>query len=300
MNIVTTYPNITPLNLHPQVESAQQDIAQREVVPAVTQSFNSANGAEIGSNRDKERQAENRFSETSYDPSGEKTEDATYSSIVHGRGERSNNSDSEDADQQKSNTEDENKSQNSKSSISGEQLTDSEQQEVEELKARDTEVKLHENQHKNVGGKYAGSPSYTYERGPDGGNYATDGEVSISLSEESTPEETISKMRQVYSAALAPAEPSSQDRMVASEAKRTELKAQQEKNENEREENAETVEKSSATKDSSFSKIASETNVSNSSDQKDTSDVNALHQRVISSRYTNSWKISSSSLLASA
>ena len=46
----------------------------------------------------------------------------------------------------------------------------------------------------------------------------TDGEVSIDVSEEKTPEETLKKMEQVRAAALAPAEPSSQDLKVAAEA----------------------------------------------------------------------------------
>lgn len=58
-----------------------------------------------------------------------------------------------------------------------------------------------------------------FTAGPDGRRYATEGEVQIDTSEASgDPEATITKMRQIRSAALAPAEPSSKDRQVAVEA----------------------------------------------------------------------------------
>ncbi|MCO4786334.1 putative metalloprotease CJM1_0395 family protein [Marinomonas atlantica] len=102
---------------------------------------------------------------------------------------------------------------------SGPTLTDEEQQEVNDMKARDEEVRIHEQAHASTGGQYAGSPSYSYEQGPDGKRYVTDGEVSIDVSPiANDPQATIEKMRQVYRAALAPAEPSSADRSVANEA----------------------------------------------------------------------------------
>ncbi|MEM9101611.1 MAG: putative metalloprotease CJM1_0395 family protein [Pseudomonadota bacterium] len=90
---------------------------------------------------------------------------------------------------------------------------------IRELKARDVEVRAHEQAHANVGGSLAGAPSYSYTRGPDGVLYATSGEVPIDLSTEpGDPEATIAKMEQVIRAALAPAEPSGQDRRVAAQA----------------------------------------------------------------------------------
>jgi hypothetical protein len=82
--------------------------------------------------------------------------------------------------------------------------------------------------HVSVGGQYAGSPQYEYERGPDGRQYAVGGEVSIDISEASTPEETIRKAQQVKAAALAPAEPSAQDLRVATEATQIALEARNE------------------------------------------------------------------------
>ncbi len=110
----------------------------------------------------------------------------------------------------------------------GTQLTDAEQAVVDDMKARDQEVRVHEEQHKATGGQYASSPSYSYETGPDGKKYITDGEVQISVSKEDTPEKTIAKMQQVQRAALAPQEPSGQDRKVAAEAAMKEAEARRE------------------------------------------------------------------------
>lgn len=87
---------------------------------------------------------------------------------------------------------------------------------IRSLSQRDAEVHAHENAHSAVGGRYAGSASYTYQRGPDGVNYAVGGEVSIDVSPiPGNPQATLEKMQLVQRAALAPAEPSSQDRKVA-------------------------------------------------------------------------------------
>lgn len=109
-----------------------------------------------------------------------------------------------------------------------------EQAEVAALARTDQEVRTHEQAHAAVGGAYAGSPSYTYTRGPDGKRYAVAGEVSIDTgSVPGDPEATLRKMQVVIRAALAPAEPSAQDRQVASQAQiklaeaRVELAAQQ-------------------------------------------------------------------------
>ncbi len=107
------------------------------------------------------------------------------------------------------------------------ELTEEEQREVEELKERDREVRRHEQAHKAAAGRYAsGAPSFEYEVGPDGQRYAVGGEVSIDVSPvEDDPQATIDKMRQVRSAATAPAAPSSQDRQVAAEAAQIEQQA---------------------------------------------------------------------------
>lgn len=87
---------------------------------------------------------------------------------------------------------------------------------IRELTLRDNEVRAHEQAHSAVGGQYAGSANYTYQRGPDGVNYAVGGEVPIDVGVVAgDPQATLEKMMLVQRAALAPAEPSSQDRQVA-------------------------------------------------------------------------------------
>lgn len=111
-------------------------------------------------------------------------------------------------------------SRSASSSAGGEQeLTREQEEQVRELKDRDSEVRAHENAHAAVGGQYAGSPSYTYQTGPDGGRYAIGGEVPIDVSDvPGEPEKTIAKMQVVRAAAMAPAEPSAADRQVAAQA----------------------------------------------------------------------------------
>lgn len=90
---------------------------------------------------------------------------------------------------------------------------------IQQLAERDREVRAHEQAHQSVGGQYAGAMSLTYERGPDGQNYAIAGEVSIDTGKvPGNPQATLDKAETIRRAALAPAEPSSQDRRVASEA----------------------------------------------------------------------------------
>lgn len=99
------------------------------------------------------------------------------------------------------------------------ELTEEEKAQVEALKARDREVRAHEQAHAAVGGAYAGAPTYEYQVGPDGNRYAVGGSVSIDTAPvDGDPEATIDKLEQVKAAALAPAEPSGQDRAVAAQA----------------------------------------------------------------------------------
>ncbi|MEZ5668059.1 MAG: putative metalloprotease CJM1_0395 family protein [Alphaproteobacteria bacterium] len=113
--------------------------------------------------------------------------------------------------------------------VDGEPLSDDEQREVERLKARDQEVRTHEQAHQAAGGGHAGAPSYEYESGPDGKQYAVSGEVKIDVAAvPGNPQATIDKMETVKRAALAPAEPSGADRAVAAKADQAILKARQE------------------------------------------------------------------------
>ncbi|MCB1876556.1 MAG: hypothetical protein KDH88_11335 [Chromatiales bacterium] len=105
-------------------------------------------------------------------------------------------------------------------SPSGQQLSDQEKKQLDELKARDREVRAHEAAHQAAAGGYArGGPSFSYQRGPDGKQYAIGGEVQIDTSAvPGDPEATLRKAQIIRRAALAPAEPSPQDRSIAAEA----------------------------------------------------------------------------------
>lgn len=119
------------------------------------------------------------------------------------------------------------------------QQVEEERQRIERLAARDREVRSHEQAHSAVGGSYAGPPTFTYTRGPDGKSYATSGEVSIDLSPvPNDPEATLRKMQLVQQAALAPAEPSPQDLRVAAQAQALAAQARAELNQLRRDEAA--------------------------------------------------------------
>ncbi|MBQ0832201.1 putative metalloprotease CJM1_0395 family protein [Marinobacter sp.] len=118
-------------------------------------------------------------------------------------------------------------SSNARQEVDG--LDEVELRELTELKARDREVRAHEAAHQATGGQHAGAMSLTYQRGPDGAQYAVGGEVSISMSSvDGNPQATIEKMRTIRAAAMAPAEPSGQDRAVAAQAMQIMLQAQSE------------------------------------------------------------------------
>lgn len=106
-------------------------------------------------------------------------------------------------------------------------LTPEEEEQVKELSDRDREVRAHEQAHLAAAGPHArGGPTYTFQTGPDGRNYAIGGEVQIDTSPvDGDPEATIQKAQIVRAAALAPAEPSAQDRRVAAAATKMEQAA---------------------------------------------------------------------------
>ena len=77
-------------------------------------------------------------------------------------------------------------------------------------------MRAHEQAHLSTAGGLASGPAtFTYQRGPNGVNYAIGGEVPITLRKGQTPEETLTIARKIQAAALSPAEPSQQDRNIA-------------------------------------------------------------------------------------
>ncbi len=97
---------------------------------------------------------------------------------------------------------------------------------LRELRRRDREVKAHEMAHLMAAGPYALSGAqYKTVKGPDGRLYAVAGEVKIDTSPERDPEKTLEKARIIKKAALAPRDPSPQDRLVALKAAQMEAQA---------------------------------------------------------------------------
>ncbi len=88
---------------------------------------------------------------------------------------------------------------------------------ISQLRSRDAEVRAHEAAHMAAGGRYVtGGATYSYQSGPDGGQYAVGGEVGIDTSPvPGDPQATVQKMRTIRAAALAPSDPSAADLSVA-------------------------------------------------------------------------------------
>jgi len=206
MNIVTTFPtiNLNTANVH--TETARRDNQNRELVPEPVKPQASAAESKLAGDSDKAKlpgQSVSENQEVLF------SEEATNKKI-----EEDKENESQKNEQQSKQQDAEDKEQDKQK-----QTEQVELEQVKELKSRDTEVRQHENAHAAVGGQYAGSPSYEYQRGPDGANYAVGGEVPIDISViPNDPQATINKMQQVQAAALAPAEPSSADRAIAADA----------------------------------------------------------------------------------
>ena len=110
-------------------------------------------------------------------------------------------------------------SETQETATNGQELSEEEKKAVKKLKEVDKKVRAHEQAHKSAGGGLVRGSSFDEKTGPDGKKYVTGGEVQIDISEvPNNPRATVTKMEQVIRAALAPADPSAQDRMVAAKA----------------------------------------------------------------------------------
>lgn len=210
MAITSVYPHVTPYVGNPAVEMVRRENKLREIIEPVAQMERNASEKGVIS-EDKSRNNSNLANVTYSDEL--KNRNTELKQAVEGRSQ----------DQQQGRDEgsrsDDNPNQSDQQKQ--QQQQQAEQKQLAQLKARDAEVRAHEAAHAAVGGQLAGSPSYTFQRGPDGQQYAIGGEVQISLSEvPGDPQATIARMQQVKAAALAPAEPSGADRSIAAEASR--------------------------------------------------------------------------------
>ncbi|TXH94881.1 MAG: hypothetical protein E6Q75_11975 [Rheinheimera sp.] len=215
MAITSVYPNVTPYVGNPAVDLARRENLKRDIIEPVAQM--ERNAAEKGViSEDKSRNAPQQ-------------NNPTYTDEVKNRGTELKQAVEGRAQEREPDGRSEQGSSGQSGSGREEQQSASEQRKLDELKKRDAEVRAHEQAHANAGGDLAASPSYEFELGPDGRQYAVGGEVNIDLAMvPGDPQATIVKMQKVKAAALAPADPSSADRRVAAEATQRVLQAQAE------------------------------------------------------------------------
>lgn len=214
MSITSVYPNVTPYVGNPAVDLVRRENLRRDIIEPVAQMERGA--AEKGViSEDKSRNSP-QFSNPTYSDEV-KNRGTELKQAVEGRSDRGGEGRQDEQ-------------QNGQQQTSGQQdQAGSEQRQLDELKQRDAEVKAHEQAHASVGGNLASAPSYQFDIGSDGRQYAVAGEVNIDLAVvPGDPQATIVKMQKVKAAALAPQEPSSADRQVASEAAQRILEAQAE------------------------------------------------------------------------
>ncbi len=148
--------------------------------------------------------------------------------------------------------------QKSNTGSGNDELTQQEQREVSELKMTDSQVKAHEHAHKAAAaGLSTSGPNYEYETGPDGKKYAVAGDVNVSYKHSDDPEVNLRNAQQLRASALAPADPSSQDRKVAMQAEREIAQARQEIMEEQRQ-----TEEQTNSSDSTTSNVSTENNAS--------------------------------------
>ena len=239
MNITPqTHTLSIPTAVNPQTDNLRRENNVREVIakPAAA----SPSGAEKGVASDKERGRSPAQNNETVDFESIRKQAESEAKTINGEGDRQNDSSDEQSSaedflEKKATAEAEAEKDKALEKTPGGSLDPdsqkafAEQKIINELKLRDQEVRAHELAHASVGGPSTGTPSYTFEVGPDGKKYAVAGEVSVDLSTvDGNPQATIAKMQKVHAAALAPADPSIQDARVAASAARTILQAQSE------------------------------------------------------------------------
>jgi len=220
--------------VNPPTEGLRRENHQREIITQVSATNPSV--AEKGVASDKERARTPAQTNEQVDFANLRKQAEYAASSIS---EQENQGDGRPQDEQNSQQEQEEQHSNSKNSAednSSEQVNEqahkqeiADEKIISQLQHRDKEVRTHELAHAAVGGGATGAPSYTFEVGPDGKKYAVGGEVSVDLSSVAgDPQATIIKMQKIHAAALAPANPSTQDTRVAASAAQQILAAQSE------------------------------------------------------------------------
>jgi hypothetical protein len=232
MNIIPQAPNLSiPTVLNPHTESLRRENNQREIITQPAALNHSAAEKGVSSDRERGRTPAQNSETIDFASLKEKAELAN-NTISEQKGDQQGGQQNEnkDSSQQSATNETPNEDKTNDSSESEPQKQDVQQERViNELQRRDKEVRSHELAHAAVGGSFTGAPNYSFETGPDGQRYAVEGEVSVDLSTVAgNPSATITKMKKVHAAALAPADPSAQDIQVAANAIQIILQAQSE------------------------------------------------------------------------
>ena len=210
MSISVQLPSFIPTNLAPSTESAKRDSRTREVIPQPQ-----ANTAAKSDNRllSEQNPARNINKDVVVSLSNQESSLSAESEQQNGLVAEVDEQEQKQEGQEK---ESRGSQKEATESEAQEKQETAEQDKINSLQARHQEVVAHERAHQNAGGRFAGAVSLDYTKGPDGRSYAVSGEVSIDISEvKGDPDATMRKMQQVRQAALAPADPSAQDRMVA-------------------------------------------------------------------------------------
>lgn len=214
--------------VNPPTEGLRRENHQREIITQVTATHPSVAEKGVASDKDRARTPAQTNEEVDFANLKKQAEFAA-STIA----EQEDSKDDQQGQSQQ-NQEDQTTKTNSNTSENIKADENDEQDRVDEkiisqLQQRDKEVRTHELAHATAGGAATGSPSYTFEIGPDGKKYATDGEVSVDLTTVAgDPQATIVKMQKIHAAAMAPTNPSAQDTRVAASAAQTILAAQSE------------------------------------------------------------------------
>lgn len=221
MNVTPHIPQVVVNASAPSTEALVKANAMKEVVPATVQT------EAIVPQKTREQEARGGINNTSNTDTYEGIQEQARDNRIIPEDEQQSDSQDEQAQNSQSNDDPsaEQEEQNSQETrqeqqdnAEQKQQEAKEQKVIDQLEMRDREVRAHEQAHAAIGGSLAGAPSYEFQTGPDGKKYAVGGEVSIDVSKTNDPESTIRKMQTVRAAALAPAEPSSQDRKVAAQA----------------------------------------------------------------------------------
>lgn len=231
MNITPHAPIVSiPTASNPPTETLRRENHQREVISQVSAASKSAAEKGVASEKERARtpaQTNEQFDFANLRKQAE--QDARQINGEHQGGGEHQHADQEKPQPQANNAEQTNNDEQSNENAVEQQKAEAEAKVINELEQRDQEVRKHEQAHASVGGSTTGAPSYSFQVGPDGKRYAVGGEVSVDSSPvPGDPQATIAKMKKVHAAALAPENPSAQDRRVAADATQAILQAQSE------------------------------------------------------------------------